>query len=409
MHILRLRNQQGALPLHLTLAMLPWLACLQALPLSKSGLNGLSALPPGRLPGAQKLREAWNALLEDPLLAQAAETEARKRATQFLEGLYQYQQNDFARDVDEPGAVFTQGSAKLLSYGTQDGAPAIFLIPSLINRYYILDLTQRLSLARYLRARGFSVFVVDWGEPGTGERDFNCALYVTETLVPMAEWIRAHTSGPLIPTGYCMGGLLALALARIRADLADAAAFLATPWDFSAPEFPRFSLREEEIEVVAGYIDGRETMPAETIHTLFHCANPYAFQSKLRQFARMDKSHPATQEFLAVEHWVNDGIPMTRGVAHDCLIGWTQRNAPASGQWRVGGQGVDPEKLRMPCFVAVPQDDRIVPSSCALPLAKLLPKATLIEPRSGHISMMVGSRRKANLWEPFSEWVEELC
>jgi polyhydroxyalkanoate synthase len=401
-----LSNRQGALPLHLTLTMLPWLASLTALPLSRSGWNGLSTPPlSATTPAAEKLKQAWERLLADPRLAEAAEQEARKRAAEFLEGLRQYQETVFIRDVDEPPAVFACGSARLLSYQGKAGAPAILLIPSLINRYYILDLTQRLSLARYLNARGINVYVADWGDPSAAETHFNCALYVTERLVPMAEWIRAHHAGPLIQAGYCMGGLLTLALAQIRPDLADAGAFLATPWNFFAPDFPRFALKGEEVAAMEGFIAGCDTLSAEIIHTLFHCANPYAFQTKLRQFARMDKASPATQEFLAIEHWVNDGVPMTRGVAHDCLIAWTQRNTPARGEWRVGGQVISPAKLRMPCFAAVPKDDRIVPSACALPLAELLPDATLVEPRSGHIGMMVGGGRKAGLWEPFAEWI----
>lgn len=360
-------------------------------------------------PAAAKLRHAWEELLADPLLAGAVEKEARKRAVEFLEGLNQYQQSAFTRDVVEPPAALTLGSVRLLHYAGVARGPAIFLIPSLINRYYILDLTQRLSFARYLSARGFDVFVVDWGEPSAAESHFNCGLYVTEILVPMAEWIRARSPKPLIATGYCMGGLLALGLAQIRPDLSDASAFLATPWNFFAPEFPRFALKGDDLVAVEDYIGGCDTLSSETIHTLFHCANPYAFHTKLRQFARMDKKHPSTQEFLAIEHWVNDGVPMTRGVAHDCLIAWLQRNTPALRNWRVGGQVVAPEKIRMPCFVAVPQGDRIVPSTCALPLAKLLKHSTLIEPKSGHVGMMVGSFRKAGLWEPFAEWVESIC
>jgi polyhydroxyalkanoate synthase len=343
-------------------------------------------------------------LIANPKLAEAAEREARKRAAEFLEGLRQYQETVFVRDVEEAPAVFTRGSAQLLSYPGKAAAPAVLLIPSLINRSYVLDLTQRLSFARFLSGQGLNVYVVDWGEPSSAESYFNCGLYVTETLVPMAEWIRARAKSPVIQAGYCMGGLLALALAQIRPDLTDGSAFLATPWNFFVPEFPRFALRPEEITAMEAYIAGCDMMSAETIHTLFHCANPYAFQTKLRKFARMDKASPATQEFLAIEHWVNDGVSMTRGVAHDCLIDWTQRNTPALGQWRVGGQVVTPAKIRKPCFAAVPMDDRIVPAASALPLVKLLKDVTLVESRTGHVGMMVGSGRKAGLWEPFAEW-----
>lgn len=400
-------NRQGALPLHLMLAMLPWLASRTALPLSKSGLSGLSLPQEKSLPpAAKRLSAAWQELLADPKLAQAAEREARKRAVEFLEGLHQYQQTEFTRDVTEPESVFTCGSARLLSYGGKAGRPSVLLIPSLINRYYILDLTLRLSLARYLQGRGLNVFVVDWGTPSASELHFNCGMYVTEVIAPMAEWISTHMPGPLIPAGYCMGGLLTLGLAQIRPDLADAIALLATPWDFQVPQFPRFTLTQSEVAGLERHLASYDSISAETIHTLFQCANPYAFQNKLRNFSRMDKHHPATQEFLAIEHWVNDGVPMARGVAIDCLANWTQRNLPAQGLWRVGGQVVNPAGLKMPCLLAVPQGDRIVPAACSLPLAKLLRKATLIEPHGGHVSMMVGARRKAELWEPLMQWID---
>ncbi len=401
------RNRQGALPLHLTLAMLPWLASNAALQLSKSGLSVSSAMPVmGASPAAAKLGLAWRKLLSDPKLAQAAEAEARKRAAKFLQGLSHYQKVPYERNVEEPACVLKAGAVRLLSYACdKPDAPVVFLIPSLINRYYILDLAQKISFARYLQGCGIQVYIVDWDTPSEHEKNFDCGLYVTQVLVPMAQWIRNHSGGPVILGGYCMGGLLSLALAQISPDLADGLALFAAPWDFFAPSFPRVAMQGVPEEIVSGYVNGRDLLPAETIHTLFHCANPYAFQNKISEFAGMNPDSPATQEFLAVEHWVNDGVAMTRGVARDCLIEWSQRNAPASGQWRVGGQVIDPRKLTLPCFIAAPQDDRIVPSDCARPLAQLLKHHRLVEPRSGHVGMMVGSRRKTGLWEPFTQWI----
>src|SRR5579872_3336738 len=92
------QNHQGALPLHLTLAMLPWLASLTALPLSRNGWRNWNIPSPAmHPPAAVKLRRAWEELLADPQLAGAVEEEARKRAVEFLEGLSQYQQSAFMR------------------------------------------------------------------------------------------------------------------------------------------------------------------------------------------------------------------------------------------------------------------------------------------------------------------------
>lgn len=400
-------NRQQALPLHLLMTMLPLLASRSALLPSKHGSAPLKLPPSESLPAsAASLQKAWNDLQDDSNLALAVEEEAQKRTAELLAGIQNFRQYDFKRDVTEPDAVMTVGGARLLDYGNDHAdAPVVLLIPSLINRYYIMDLTRRLSFARYLREQGVRVFIVDWGTPSPKQHYLNCALYVTEILVPMAEHIRKATAGPLTYGGYCMGGLLAMALACTRPELVDKIAFFATPWDFLAPGFPRFALEEAEIGELKKHIDARDTIPAEFIHLLFHYANPCAFQNKLREFAAMDPAAPATQDFIAIEQWATDGIDMTRGVAHDCLIGWTQYNHPARGEWYVGGRAVMPQALKMPSFVAVPRDDRIVPTDCALPLAAQLKYPTVIEPHSGHISMMAGRRRKSALWEPFREWL----
>jgi poly(3-hydroxyalkanoate) synthetase len=65
---------------------------------------------------------------------------------------------------------------------------------------------------------------------------------------------------------------------------------------------------------------------------------------------------------------------------------------------------VDPSKLHIPAFVAVPSRDRIVPPESARPLGGLIPNAFLHEPAAGHIGMVAGRGAAAALWQPFAAW-----
>lgn len=396
------RHKQAALPMHLTLAMLPWLALRSACALSSAEWKSHQhASAPG------ELGELWQKLLQNPELMHATEAEAKKRLTEFLQGIIRYQETPYQRGLQHYSCVMHRGSTRLLDCGGKSGNPVVVLVPSLINRYYILDLSQDLSFARYLMSQGFHVFIVDWGSPADTEYGFNCASYVSERLALMVETIRQQNTGHLTLAGYCMGGLLTLALAGARPELVDALACLATPWDFSVPEFPRTLLSGHDMLGLENYINATDMLPEEVVHTLFHLANPYAFQNKLRDFQRMQQGSKAMQDFLAIEHWVQDGVPLTRGVAYDCLVDWSQNNSTAKLQWRVCGRVVNPEMLAMPVFVAAPKGDRIVPSSCALPLAKLCRNVTFLEPPCGHVSMIVGNRRRQALWEPFALWAKQ--
>jgi polyhydroxyalkanoate synthase len=55
----------------------------------------------------------------------------------------------------------------------------------------------------------------------------------------------------------------------------------------------------------------------------------------------------------------------------------------------------------------IPEHDAIVPKGVAEPLAKMLRKADIITPKSGHVSMVVGKNAKKELWEPMVKWLEK--
>jgi poly(3-hydroxyalkanoate) synthetase len=110
--------------------------------------------------------------------------------------------------------------------------------------------------------------------------------------------------------------------------------------------------------------------------------------------------------FVALEDWLNDGIPLAAPVARETLAGWYGANTPARGAWRVLGLKVEPQRLRLPCFVAAPGRDRIVPPGSARALAAVIPGAELHLPPAGHIGMVAGSGARSALWERLAAWLK---
>src|SRR5690606_25917063 len=95
-------------------------------------------------------------------------------------------------------------------------------------------LSARASLMRWLAGQGFRPYLVDWGAPGAEERQFDLTAYVAARLEPALDAALAASGRKPAVIGYCMGGLLALALALRRAPDIAGLACLATPWDFHA-------------------------------------------------------------------------------------------------------------------------------------------------------------------------------
>jgi polyhydroxyalkanoate synthase len=256
-----------------------------------------------------------------------------------------------------------------------------------------------------LTQRGLRPVVVDWGAPGESEREFGLADYITGRLeAALAEAIQI-AGGPIGIVGYCMGGLLALALALCHPDETACLALLATPWDFHAERAQQALLLgviADWLPLVCG-IGG--TVPVDVIQSLFFILDPFAAERKFTRFAKLDPDSAEARSFVALEDWINDGVPLALDVARDCMRSWYSDNEPGRGVWRVGGCRVDPKLLGRPALVVVPSRDRIVSPRSAEPLAAEIGGATVLRPRLGHVGMMSAAAAPAMLWTPIAEWL----
>ena len=214
------------LPLHLGMALSGWLSSLAALPPARSGsLNWRHA-------DRAEAAALQGALAEtDPeALARALGAEAATRIDRFLTGIEGYRAHPYRRRLEDPPVLWQAGTTRVLAFGGDGSGAPVLLVPSLINRAYILDLTTERSFARYLRQQGLRPYLLDWGAPGREERDFGLDDYILGRLAPALEAVRRDAGRPVVLAGYCMGGTMVLPLGA-RADVA-ALVLLATPWDF---------------------------------------------------------------------------------------------------------------------------------------------------------------------------------
>lgn len=326
----------------------------------------------------------------------------------FVRGLHAYWRHPYRRVADEPPAVWSLGATRLLDFGPADGFP-VLVVPSLINRAYVLDLMPGRSLLRYLGRHGIRPYLLDWGEPGPLERRLTLSDHVVERLGgALSHLNRAFAPAPIL-LGYCMGGLLALALAALRPRDVAGLGLLAVPWDFhrGGPDPASFqSLVARPGTMLAG---GLGALPVDLIQTLFAGVDPQAVPRKFARFARLPPDAPEAVGFVAIEDWLNDGVPLAAEVARECLLGWYGWNRPARGRWQVAGRTIRPEALDLPALVAIPARDRIVPRASAEPLAAALPQASVLRPAGGHVGMVAGAKAERELWRPLVRWLHGLA
>ncbi len=236
--------------------------------------------------------------------------------------------------MEEPKAVWQEGSTRLLDYGGK--GPLALFVPSLINRAYILDLDKQRSILRWLKVQGLHPLLLDWGSPGADEKAYDLNSYTERLLRAMAQYKQ-----PLHLVGYCMGGNIALAAAAQAQNRLSSLVLMATPWDFHA-ENKAAALRSAAMyRLWKPGCGAMGELPVDLIQTLFALLDPLGPQTKFMRFADMNDAQDV-ESFVALEDWLNDGIPLTLGVADTCLFDWYERNALVAGEW------IDPNVIELP-------------------------------------------------------------
>jgi polyhydroxyalkanoate synthase len=335
---------------------------------------------------------------------------SHRRYLNFLKGVKAYRHHPYRRRLQDPPSCHTVASSRLLDYGhkhhkTPSKAPAavVVLIPSLVNKAYVMDLQGRTSFARYLKSRNIQTYMLDWGEPTATEASFNLGDYVTRAIT-FLEYVRNYHQRPPILAGYCMGGLLALAAALRRPDLCHALACIATPWNFHACVNAKINHFAESI---AQLIDLHGHLPVDALQTCFAAVDPLGIPRKFEHFARLPHRTSKANTFVALEDWLNDGVPLVADVARECFIAWYRDNTPHTNIWHNGGVAMRPEALTCPSLSVIPMKDRIVPPQSALSLAARLPHNTTLRLAFGHIGIMTSTAARKNAQSPIANWLQQ--
>ncbi|OYY70896.1 alpha/beta fold hydrolase [Sphingomonas sp. 28-63-12] len=323
------------------------------------------------------------------LRTETAASPDRLRAA--LAGLAAYQAADRGAKRRLGGVRHRRGRARLRNYGGA-GPPVIF-IPSLINPPFILDLTRRQSLLRWLAQQGHRTLLLDWGTPDAAARDMDIADHVTQLLLPL---IRRLAEPPIL-IGYCLGGTIAAAAACLTP--VAGLAMIAAPWQFDGFDTGARARIAELWAAARPACKAMGFVPMEVLQTGFWQLDPARTISKYEAFAAMPPGGDAARTFVALEDWANAGAPLTFAAGAEMFESLFANNITGAGGWTIAGTAIDPGGLACPTIDFVSMHDRIVPAASAIGFADRRELA------AGHVGMIVGSGARAQLWQPLADWI----
>jgi polyhydroxyalkanoate synthase len=297
---------------------------------------------------------------------------------------------------------------KLLRYVKEkDNKKILLLVPHIINRPYILDLNDDVSVIRKFCEHGFSVYMFDWGYPTMEQRKISFSDYVRYLDRAVDVICKERRIKRVSVLGYCTGGIISLMYASLHPEKVEKLILLATPVDFSRWYDPR--ILWGKVFDVRSIVSLFGNVPGEVIllfgRNLFMYYLP--FFSMSTEFNKEFLTYESWRDALRINRWFID-TPMVPGSTYiqfieDCY----QRNLLINNKMRIDSQIVDLRKISCPLLNILAKYDHIVPLSSGKALKDVYSGKSyeeIVFP-SSHIGLSVSKEAHLNLWPKVCEWV----
>jgi polyhydroxyalkanoate synthase len=266
--------------------------------------------------------------------------------------------------------VFRNRLVEVIHYAptqAQVHAEPVVIITPWINKFYVLDLTPKKSLVRFLLDQGLDVFITSWRNPGLPLRNVRIDDYLLEGVHATIEVARQMSGARQVhAVGYCIGGTaLAMYLAWANRRFAAAEVPVAdwtlftTLVDFEHPGEIDVFIDEASVARLCqkmrlkGYLDGQEMAVAFRLlrangliwHYVVH---GWLYGEKPKPFDVLFWNMDTTRMPQAMHAWY-----LTELYLNNRLI--------QPGALTVAGEALDLTAITQPLYAVAAEDDHIAP------------------------------------------------
>jgi len=321
-----------------------------------------------------------NSLLTNPELQQATLKQGGKNLLRGFENLLEDTRRQIHREppfgaeqfiVGEtvavsPGkVVFRNNLIELIQYAPTTKTVfenPILITPAWIMKYYILDLSPKHSLVKYLVDHGHTVFMISWKNPKKKDRHLSMQDYLQLGIFSALDVISKVCPHPPHLVGYCLGGTLAaIAAATIARDKSYKLAsltLLAAQIDFTEPGELALFIDESQISFLESLMQKKGYLDTPQMAGAFQLlrSNDLIWSRLIHDYLLGDRK-PLT-DLMA---WNADATRLPYKMHSEYLRNLFLNNELATGKYRVNGKPIALTDITLPLFAVATENDHVSP------------------------------------------------
>ncbi|MBF0410823.1 MAG: alpha/beta fold hydrolase [Candidatus Riflebacteria bacterium] len=327
---------------------------------------------------------------------------------------------DTYRGVTPFDVIFQFDTMRVLKFhGSTDtsGKTPLLLVPSMINRPYVMDLMKDSSLAGYLRGSGVPTYLLDWGTPERRHNHLSFDFYVDDVIKLACDAVvkdacceRATDSlckgtgcNKISLLGYCMGGTMSLLHTALYPERIEKLTLLAAPTNF-VDDSTLSRWARKEIFDVDFLVDTVGAVDPSMLQSSFLMVKPLSQLLKWKSLYDSSLNTKAVESYINLEKWVTDNISVPKEAYRKYVKMCYHENSIVKNKVTLKGKKLDLRSLKVPILNIMAKKDHIVEVNSSRIIREIVSSpVTEVFIDAGHIGVAMG-RKAREMFDAVSKY-----